>query len=178
MELSKGFAVTDGDRIQYLFDRIEIQDKVALYGLGQDLHQADGGDGNVLAQWGELFTPDAKIDATDAGAGVFELDEYAELMRGKDLVGGTEGLGLSFNAWQHIEGHATVTIDGDTAHSIAPHMHTHANRDGSSNTFAVGYWHDDWVRTPAGWRISFRRVEQLYFHTFPVVATPQMVSGV
>ena len=70
------------------------------------------------------------------------------------------------------------TIDGDTAHSIAPHMHTHANRDGSSNTFAVGYWHDDWVRTPAGWRISFRRVEQLYFHTFPIVATPQMVSGV
>lgn len=78
------------------FDRIEIQDKVALYGLGQDLHQADSGDGNVLAQWGDLFTPDAKIDATDAGAKIFELGEYTELMRGKSLVGGTEGLGFSF----------------------------------------------------------------------------------
>lgn len=169
--------MTSDRQIQYLLDRIEIQDKVALYGLGQDLHQADSGDGNVLAQWGELFTPDAKIDATDAGAKIFELGEYTELMRGKNLVGGTEGLGFSFNAWQHIEGHATVTIDGNTAHSITPHLHTHANRDGSSNTFAVGYWHDDWVRTAAGWRISYRRVEQLYFHTFPVVPNPQMFSG-
>ncbi|OLT05647.1 hypothetical protein BJF90_01075 [Pseudonocardia sp. CNS-004] len=168
--------MTDSDRIQYLLDRIEIQDKVALYGLGQDLHQADSGDGNVLAQWGELFTLDAEIDATDAGAKVFGLREYAELMRGKDLVGGAKGLGYSFDVWQHIEGHATVTIDGDTAHSITPHVHTHGNRDGSSSTFAVGYWHDDWVRTPAGWRISYRRVQHLYFHTFPVIETPLLVS--
>jgi hypothetical protein len=169
--------VTDADRIRYLLDGIEIQDKIALYGLGQDLHQADSGGGNVLAQWGELFTPDAEIDATDGLDTVFDLQAYAELMRGEGLVGGAEGLGTSFNAWQHIEGHATVTIDGDTAHSIAPHLHTHANRDGSSNTFAVGYWHDDWVRTPDGWRISYRRVQNLYFHTFPVVANPQIVPG-
>jgi hypothetical protein len=170
--------MSDDNRIQYLLDRIEIQDKIALYGLGQDMHQADSGDGNVLAQWDQLFTPDVKIDATAAGAKVFELREYAELMRGKDLLGGTAGLGLSFNAWQHIEGHATVSIVGDTAHSIAPHLHMHASRDGSSNTFAVGYWHDDWIRTPEGWRISFRRVEHLFFQTFPTVETPQIVSGV
>lgn len=166
------------DRIQYLLDRIEIQDKIALYGLGQDLHQADSGDSDVLAQWGEIFAPDATIDATDGAGRVFDLREYAELMRGKGLVGGTEGLGYSFDAWQHIEGHATVTIDGDTAHSIAPHLHTHSNRDESGNTFAVGYWHDDWVRTPAGWRISYRRVQNLYFHTFPRVENPVMIRGV
>lgn len=170
--------MTEDARVQYLLDRIEIQDKIALYGLGQDLHQADSGDGNVLAQWAELFTADVKIDATAAGAKVYELREYAEMMRGENLVGGKEGLGLSFNAWQHIEGHATVTIDGDTAHSIAPHLHLHASRDGSSNTLAAGYWHDDWIRTPDGWRISFRRVEHLFFQTFPTVATPTMVSGI
>ncbi|WP_197373542.1 nuclear transport factor 2 family protein [Mycolicibacterium baixiangningiae] len=165
------------DRIQYLLDRIEIQDKVALYGLGQDLHQADSGDGDVLAQWKDLFTADAKIDATDGLNTIFGLDDYAKLMRGENLLGGTEGLGHSFDAWQHIEGHATVTIDGDTAHSIAPHLHTHSNRDGSSNTFAVGYWHDDWIRTSEGWRISYRRVQNLYFHTFPRAANPQILPG-
>jgi hypothetical protein len=163
-------------QMQYLLDRIEIQDKVALYGLGQDRHQADSGDGNVMAEWGKLFAHDAKIDATDAGAGIFELDEYCELMRGEGLVGGTEGLGLSFNAWLHIEGHASVTIDGDVAHSVSPHLHMHASRDGSSNTVAVGYWHDDWIRTAEGWRISFRRVEDLFMQTFPVVQTPPMLS--
>lgn len=170
--------MSDADRIQYLFDRLEIQDKVALYGLGQDLHQADSGDPNILEQWGQLFTADAEIDATAAGGLRYNLNDYAELMRGKGLVGGTEGLGLSFNVWQHIEGHATVTIDGDTAHSIAPHWHTHVSRDGKTNTHAVGYWHDDWVRTPEGWRIRVRRIEHLYFQTFPVVDTPPMVSGV
>ncbi|WP_197376236.1 nuclear transport factor 2 family protein [Mycolicibacterium baixiangningiae] len=117
-----------------------------------------------------------KIDATDAGAGIYELGEYSELMRGKGLVGGTEGLGLSFNSWLHIEGHATVTIKGDTAHSVTPHLHMHASRDGASNTVAVGYWHDDWIRSAEGWRISFRRVEDLFIQTFPVVETPPMLS--
>jgi hypothetical protein len=166
------------DRIRYLLDRLEIQDQVALYGLGQDLHQADSGDADVLAQWSRLFTPDALIDATDAGGQVLGLQEYAELMRGRGLVGGTAGLGLSFNVWQHIEGHATVTIDADTAHSITPHWHTHASRDGRTNTHAVGYWHDDWIRTDDGWRIRTRRVEHLYFQSFPVVPTPPMIAGV
>lgn len=70
-----------------------------------------------------------------------------------------------------------MTIDGDVAHSIAPHLHMHANRDGGSNTLAVGYWHDDWIRTPRGWRISFRRLEHLFFQTFPAIETPEIVSG-
>ncbi|WP_306209187.1 nuclear transport factor 2 family protein [Actinoplanes sp. RD1] len=170
--------MSDDSRVQYLLDRIEIQDKVALYGLGQDLHQADSGDANVLAQWGELFTPDVKIDATSAGAKVFELPEYAEMMRGKGLVGGAAGLGLSFNAWQHVEGHATVTLQGDRAHSITPHLHMHAARNGLGNTFAVGYWHDDWLRTEQGWRIHFRRLEHLFIQTFAAIDNPPIVSGI
>jgi hypothetical protein len=45
---------------------------------------------------------------------------------------------------------------------------------GEVNTFAVGYWHDRWERRPEGWRIVYLRVQQLYFHTFPLVTNPNM----
>jgi hypothetical protein len=37
-----------------------------LDGLGQDLHQT-GQDNDVLAQWEEVFTPDAAIDVSAVG---------------------------------------------------------------------------------------------------------------
>ena len=158
--------------IRYLMDRFEIQDQIALYGLGQDLHQPDSGDNDVLAQWSQVFAPDAVIDCTDVGMGTFTLQQYAELMRGPGLKGG--GLDGPFKVWQHIEGHATVTITGDTATSIAPHLHMHGTRDDKANTFAVGYWHDTWQRRAEGWRIVNRRVQQLYFHTFPLTPNPSL----
>ncbi len=161
--------------LRYALDRWAIQDKIALYGLGQDLHQAGDKNQNILEQWGELFTDDAQIDCTGVGLKIFGLQEYAEMMRGPGLQGG--GMDVPFTVWQHIEGHATVTIDGDTASSIAPHMHTHGVRGSEANTFAVGYWHDRWERRPEGWRIVYRRVQQLYFHTFPLVATPDLFGA-
>lgn len=160
------------DHVRYLLDRLEIQDKIVLYGLGQDLHQPGDPDQNTLEQWGELFAPGAEIDCTGVGHKVYTLQEYVELMRGPGLAGG--GLDVPFHVWQHIEGHATVTIDGDTATSMAPHLHTHGVRDGGGNTFAVGYWHDRWERRPEGWRIVHRRLQQLYFHTFPLAPNPNL----
>ena len=162
------------DKVRYLLDRLEIQDKVALYGLGQDLHQPDADNKNILEQWDDLFTPDATIDVTSLGLKVFTLHEYAELMRGKDLKGG--GLETPFKAWQHLEGHATVKIDGDTATSLALHHHTHETREGRANLLDAGYWHDDWVRTSNGWRIKSRRHQSLYTNTFPVIAGPAFLE--
>ena len=165
---------TVDQHIRYLLDRVEIQDKVALYGLGQDLHQPDAADKNILEQWNELFTPDARIDVTSLGLKVFTLVEYAELMRGEGLKGG--GLEKPFRAWQHLEGHATVKIDGDTATSLALHHHTHETRDGGANLLDAGYWHDDWVRTGEGWRIRLRRHQSLYTNTFSVVPGPDFLK--
>ncbi len=53
--------------VRYLLDRVEIQDKVSLYGLGQDIHQPDAANKNLLEQWGHLFTSDAKIDLSSLG---------------------------------------------------------------------------------------------------------------
>ncbi len=158
--------------VRYLRDRFEIQDKIALYGLGQDLHQPGAANQNILEQWGELFTADAEIDCRDVGLKVFGLREYAEMMRGPKLEGG--GLDVPFDVWQHIEGHATVKIDGDVATSIAPHVHTHGVRGQETNFFAVGYWHDRWERRPEGWRITHRRLQQLYLHNFTRAPNPDL----
>ena len=85
--------------LQYVLDRLEIQDLLAAYGLGHDLHQASQ-DNNVLAQWQDVFTPDAVIDASAVGASSsLTLTEYAELLRGPGLDGsaGMPAL-LRFNA--------------------------------------------------------------------------------
>lgn len=53
-------------RLQYLEDRIEIQDLMVRYGLGQDLHE--DGDNDVLEQWDSVFAPEARVDYSVAGA--------------------------------------------------------------------------------------------------------------
>jgi SnoaL-like protein len=70
------------ERLRYLTDRVEIQDLVTRYGLGQDLHQ--NGDNNVLEQWHEVFAPEATVDysATDASLEGIGYRELAEAMRG------------------------------------------------------------------------------------------------
>jgi hypothetical protein len=58
---------------------VAIQDLVASYGMGQDLHQA-GQDNDVLSQWENVFAPDAVIDTGAVGApSAMNLREYAEL---------------------------------------------------------------------------------------------------
>lgn len=43
--------------VRYVLDRFAIQDVIAGYGLGQDLHQGDNEDQDMLAQWARVFTP-------------------------------------------------------------------------------------------------------------------------
>ena len=160
--------------VQYLLDRMEIQDKILLYALGQDHHQPGAENKNILEEWSQIFVNDVKFDCTDVGLKVFDLYEYAELMRGKDLTGG--GLELPFKSWAHLEHQTKVEIDGDKANSISLHIHTHVTKDNKGNTFAVGYWYDQWKRTDKGWRIIERRLKQLYFDTFPLVDNPVIVG--
>ena len=160
--------------LQYVLDRLEIQDLLAAYGLGHDLHQA-GQDNDVLAQWRDVFAPDAVIDASAVGAsGSLTLAAYAELLRGPGLDG-SAGMPAHFDRWQHREGWGTVTIDGDTATAVSPFLHLHQLADGSSNLIHAGLWHDQLRRLPQGWRITHRRLLDLYFNNFPRVENPQVI---
>jgi len=160
--------------VQYLMDRTEIQDKINLYALGQDHHQPGAENKNVLEEWSQIFTEDVEIDCTDNARKIFNLKEYTELMRGKDLKGG--GLETPFNIWAHLEHPVTVEINGDTASSVSLHIHTHETKDRKTNIFAVGYWYDSWIRTGLGWRIKLRRIKQLYFHSFPLIETAELMG--
>lgn len=158
--------------IRYLLDRIAIQDVIAKYGLGQDLHQGYHDDQELTAQWAEVFSPDAVIDASDVGQSAeIGLEAYIDFMRGAERKG-TEGLGRLFGRWQHREGYATVSLDGDVATATSPFFHTHETRDGRANVIHTGLWHDRLERRPEGWRIVHRRVEHGFFHTFARVENP------
>jgi SnoaL-like domain len=164
---------TDSD-LQYVLDRFAIQDLIGKYGLGQDLHQA-GRDQNVLEQWSEIFAPDAVVDASAVGGPeALSLLQYAELLRGPGLDG-SAGMPAHFDAWQHREGYATVEINGDTATAISPFLHLHQARDGGSNLIHAGLWHDRLARLPQGWRITHRRLEDLFFNTFPRIENPAVI---
>lgn len=96
----------------------------------------------------------------------FGTEQLVELMRGKNA---DKGMIERFMVWQHIETHAVVTIDGDTATSVSPHLHTHEKRDVEhpGNVLAAGIFYDDLERRPEGWRIVHRRLKQLYVHDIP-----------
>jgi hypothetical protein len=143
-------------------DRVEIQDLVMRYGLGQDLHQ--NGDNDVLAQWDQVFAPDATVDYTAGGApGGIGYRELVNTMRGPN------GTMNTIQNWQHFQAFSTVTIDGDTATARTPHIHTHkGTTDGHGwNLIQTGFFVDELERLPQGWRITHRRLEITWMDTFP-----------
>lgn len=160
-------------QLHFLSARATIQDKIALYGLGQDLHQTPENN-NVLEQWSHMFADDAVIDMsqTQFGLGSLSVREYAAWMRGAKP--GDEGQFGAWKAWQHIQGHASITFESETAAtSIALFFHTHESHDSLSNTLAAGYWHDRWENRDGDWRIVNRRVQMLYFQTLAAVEMPE-----
>ena len=151
-------------RVQYVLDRIEIQDLIARYGLGQDLHE--DGDNDVLEQWSEVFAPDGTVDYSSTGVSQLDGLGYRELVDFMRRPGGSMG-GLL--RWQHFQGWSTVSIDGDRATARTPHIHTHKGEtDGRAwNLIQTGMFVDDLQRRPEGWRIAHRSLEILWMDTFP-----------
>jgi hypothetical protein len=157
--------------VQYLLDRIEIQDVLALYASGQDDHQAENS--AVLEDWDNVFSPDAMVDYTQAGPpfGVFSYKDLAKVMRGdRETTGLMSG---SFRKWQHMLGLPKVTIKGDRANArtdlLATHVgHTHANTPW--HLFDAAIFHDELVRTSKGWRIKLRRLEVIYVEVIETIA--------
>jgi hypothetical protein len=132
---------------QELSDRLEIQDQITAYSYAVDLHHWDELDA--------IFAPGATLDFTASGG---EKGTLPELKPWLD-----KSLNL-FDGHQHLMGNTRVQLDGDSATSqtmcLNPMPLTH---DGKQRLVFVGIWyHDEWVRTPDGWRIS-KRVQQKGF---------------
>jgi hypothetical protein len=160
--------------VRYLLDRMEIQDLIATYGLGQDLHQPPDENQDILEEWSRVFAPDAVIDTSAGGGpGSMNLESLAELMRGRGLKGGTNGLGAVFSKWQHREGHAVVTLSGDTATALTPFLHLHEVRADGSQLIHSGTWIDRLERRPEGWRIVHRGMRHAFFQRFATIPLPE-----
>lgn len=158
--------------VRYLLDRLAIQDLIATYGLGQDLHEPDDLNQNIMEEWSRVFAPDAVIDTSAVGGDAqVSLSDYAEMMRGKNLTG-EAGLGLVFSKWQHREGHAIVTIDGDLATATTPFLHLHEVREDGSQLIHAGTWLDRLERRPEGWRIVHRAMRHAFFQRFATTPLP------
>ena len=147
------------DRIQYLLDRLAIQDVLAQYAKGQDDFQGNQVQG-TLETWSGVFTDDGEVDYSSGGGPRGPWREMLAWMRGTPEEPGV--MTRAFGRWQHMLGLPLVTIDGDSASARHDLLATHTSlgeADGGIHFYDACTFTDHLVRTPAGWRIRFRMLE-------------------
>ena len=134
--------------LEEISDRMEIQELQVAYS-----HAIDFG------RWDELdeeFTPDAFIDYTVFGGPIGPYPEIKEYLRNTMPM---------FSGYYHLVATSKVELQGDTATGVTPCYNPMVLPlpDDGEQVFVCGLWyHDTYVRTPDGWRIS-RRVEEKTF---------------
>ena len=131
-------------------DRLEIEDLLTRYATGVDRKDWD--------LWESCFTPDAVIDYSafgGASGGVKEVRAWlAEVM-------------TRFAATQHLVTNRDIRLDGERATCRSGFYNPMAVRTGDDQRllfFDGGYYCDELVRTPDGWRIS-KRTEEFSYST-------------
>jgi hypothetical protein len=128
-----------------LADRLAIDDLLTRYAVAIDSKHFDLLDA--------VFTPDANIDYTSAGGIAGTFPDVKKWL--------SETLAL-FPMTQHLVCNRDVTITGDTATSRSYFYNPMGmpKADGGLTYFYVGgYYNDQLVRTPDGWRIR-ERIEE------------------
>jgi SnoaL-like domain len=135
-------AVSDSTVLTELLDREAIRETVYRYATGLDTKDFE--------LYRSIFTDRVRIDFSSwNGRAPAEVDA-------EDWVDGVRVLFTGLDASQHSMTNPTVTVDGDTATCVmymqAEHF-LHSDRGDAS--FAIGgYYTDELVRSPAGWRLS------------------------
>ncbi len=131
--------------VEYLLDRLAIQDTLVRFSTAVDSKQLDLLD--------RVFTPDATLDyAPIWGPGNFdEFMQWAKSTLDK------------FAACQHLLSNFVVEIDGDTASTRTELHNPIFVGEGESRQLinAHGHYLDQLVRTADGWRISHRKMISL-----------------
>ncbi len=125
------------DRLQQLFDRMEIRELTARYNHAFD-------DQNAQA-WAAVFTADGAMEVA-----------------GGDTVQGREALAAMCLAvgygTVHMTTDAVTTIDGDHARQVCTLILARRTREPATRVFQLtGRYEDELVRTPDGWRFKRRR---------------------
>lgn len=137
--------------LQQISDRIEIDDLLTRYATGVDRRDWD--------LWETCFTPDAFIDYSAFGGikgGVAEVREWLDKTLGQ------------FPMSQHMVINREVSVEGDRATCRSGFFNpmTFPAGEGRDSPLSLdgGYYCDELIRTPDGWKIV-RRVEEFSYST-------------
>jgi SnoaL-like domain len=136
---------------QELSDRLEIQDLITAYSYAIDFHRFDDLDA--------IFTSDAKLDFTATGGEAGALPEMKVWLA---------SVLTHFGGHQHLVATSLVELDGDEATARTICHNPMWFSDPATPPLFVGLWyHDTFVRTADGWRISSRVQQKGYLHGLP-----------
>ena len=111
----------------------------------------------------QVFLPDATADLR------------SPLLEGRDAIRTRISRAIDpLDATQHAVSNHMIVVDGDRAtcrcYLHAQHVRTAA--EGTPNYIIAGRYEDEMVRTPDGWRISFRRLVVVWSDGNPDVIRP------
>lgn len=132
--------------VQQTADRLDIGEVLARYCQALDTRQ--------WSLLGSVFAPDACCDYGSVGT-PHGIDEIVAAIRGtiEDL-----------DATQHLIGNLQVWLTGDTASASCYliSQHVRHGEPGGEHYMVGGSYKDQLVRSPDGWRISFRRLDRMW----------------
>lgn len=128
--------------VQAVHDKLEIHELLARY--------ARGVDDKDWALYRSVFTVDAHIDYTSAGAIAGSIDEVAGFLE----------QGFTVIPWsQHYITNVEIDLDGDSARVRAMFFNPMQLPGVEGSSSCGGFYHHDLVRTAEGWK-SARLVEE------------------
>ncbi len=136
--------------LQEISDRLEIQQLITDYCTAVDTREFE----KLL----DIFTPDAVIDYSAVGGTVGTPAEVVPWLR--------ENLAI-FSDYFHLVGNHSIRVDGDTAASTSTCFNPMVFASTTPQAMMiVGVWyHDTFVRTEDGWRMSGRLEQKTFMHS-------------
>ncbi len=125
--------------VEEISDRLEIQQLLVDYASAIDQRRFDDLDG--------IFTPDAYIDYRAMGGIDGRYPQVKEWL--------AEVL-PNFPAFSHLIGNFDIRLAGDTATGRTMCLNPMQLSDDGQILFCALWYHDDFVRTAEGWRVTSR----------------------
>jgi hypothetical protein len=122
-------------------DRTEIVETIYCYATGVDTRD--------WRLYRSIFSDEVEIDFSSWDG------SPPRRMRADDWVAGVQPLFHGLDATQHSMTNPRVAVDGDRASCVMYMQAVHflANREGDAEFTIGGYYTDQLVKTPAGWKI-------------------------
>jgi hypothetical protein len=140
-------------------DRMEIQEAMVRYSYGLDQR--------LWSEWGLAFTDDAVFDFREAGMSIHTVPQIRAIFSASDAnrLGG-----------QHLQTNFLIWLDGDTARARSEYSLAAVSKTGdpaiARRNSGGGWYEDELVRTPAGWRIRLHKAIVKWNHVEEIPWAP------